>query len=196
PGEECDDGNQVNTDDCRHDCTLPFCGDGFVDPGEQCDDGNNTNDDGCSAECMLEVCVGTGSPGYWKNHPEAWPVGQISFSPCGDTYSKDEAIKYMSMAVKRHKERTLFRALVAAKLNVIMGTEDSCIADTITEAEAWMCEYPLGTGVRGSSDAWKVGGPLYYKLDYYNNGRLCAPSRDECEGNSDYKEEKPRWRKD
>jgi cysteine-rich repeat protein len=31
PGEECDDGNNVNTDDCRNDCVVNRCGDGFVD---------------------------------------------------------------------------------------------------------------------------------------------------------------------
>ncbi len=36
-GEQCDDGNAVNTDACRNDCTLPFCGDGILDAGEQCD---------------------------------------------------------------------------------------------------------------------------------------------------------------
>src|SRR5439155_1175611 len=25
PGEECDDGNAVDTDDCRNDCTRPIC---------------------------------------------------------------------------------------------------------------------------------------------------------------------------
>jgi cysteine-rich repeat protein len=35
--EQCDDGNDVDTDDCRNDCTLPSCGDGILDPGEQCD---------------------------------------------------------------------------------------------------------------------------------------------------------------
>ena len=36
-GEECDDGNGDDSDDCRNDCTLPFCGDQNLDPGETCD---------------------------------------------------------------------------------------------------------------------------------------------------------------
>ena len=56
PGEECDDGNQDNTDGCRNDCTLPFCGDGIVDSGEQCDDGNLNNADGCRNDCTVAVC--------------------------------------------------------------------------------------------------------------------------------------------
>src|SRR6185295_12236503 len=36
-GEDCDDGNTVDTDGCHNDCTLPQCGDGIVDPNETCD---------------------------------------------------------------------------------------------------------------------------------------------------------------
>ena len=38
PPEQCDDGNQSNTDGCLNDCTVAFCGDGFVRAGvEDCD---------------------------------------------------------------------------------------------------------------------------------------------------------------
>src|SRR5258706_14805785 len=56
-GETCDDGNGVNTDGCRNNCTLPFCGDGIVDSGEQCDDGNNVNGDGCNNDCTAPCSV-------------------------------------------------------------------------------------------------------------------------------------------
>ncbi|MEZ4427301.1 MAG: DUF4215 domain-containing protein [Nannocystaceae bacterium] len=56
-GEECDDGNDVDTDDCPTTCVSPTCGDGFVWEGnEECDDGNNDPNDGCSAMCALENC--------------------------------------------------------------------------------------------------------------------------------------------
>jgi cysteine-rich repeat protein len=44
--EECDDGNQVDTDTCRNACKLPKCGDGVVSTGEECDGG-----EGCRANC-------------------------------------------------------------------------------------------------------------------------------------------------
>jgi cysteine-rich repeat protein len=52
--EECDDGNTIDTDDCRNDCTNndATCGDGVVEAPEQCDDGNVFDDDGCSNTCM------------------------------------------------------------------------------------------------------------------------------------------------
>jgi cysteine-rich repeat protein len=54
PGEDCDDGNTVDGDGCRADCTVEECGDGIVDPQEECDDDNTNDGDGCSATCKLE----------------------------------------------------------------------------------------------------------------------------------------------
>lgn len=57
--EQCDDGNDLDTDECISDCTLPACGDGFVQEGvETCDDGNTVDGDGCSAECVEQKVVG------------------------------------------------------------------------------------------------------------------------------------------
>jgi cysteine-rich repeat protein len=55
-GEACDDGNTVDGDGCRSDCTDEICGDGTTDPQEECDDGNTVSDDGCRADCTEEVC--------------------------------------------------------------------------------------------------------------------------------------------
>ena len=55
-GEECDDANQVDTDACMNDCTLPVCGDGVVSAGEECDDGNANNADGCTSTCQTASC--------------------------------------------------------------------------------------------------------------------------------------------
>jgi len=56
PGEECDDGNNVDGDGCQADCTNPRCGDGILDAGEECDDGNNIDGDGCQADCTTPYC--------------------------------------------------------------------------------------------------------------------------------------------
>ncbi|MFO0722592.1 MAG: choice-of-anchor D domain-containing protein [Myxococcota bacterium] len=56
-GEQCDDGNPVNTDVCPSTCYNPTCGDGFVRAGvEQCDDGNTVPGDGCNSICTIEGC--------------------------------------------------------------------------------------------------------------------------------------------
>lgn len=56
-GEACDDGNRVDNDACRNDCTRPpLCGDGTMEAPEGCDDGNNASGDGCAGDCQVESC--------------------------------------------------------------------------------------------------------------------------------------------
>jgi hypothetical protein len=132
-----------------------------------------------AANYLTQFGPGVGTPGYWMNHPEAWPVAAITIG--GITYTKDEAISYMKMSVKGDKTFTMFPALVAAKLNVLIGNDSSCIVDTIAAADAWMADYgPIGSGVEagGKHSPWRVGEPLCETLDDYNNGELCAPYRD------------------
>ena len=119
---------------------------------------------------------GTGTPGYWKNHPEAWPVPSITVG--GVMYTKAQAIAWLDL-VGKDKTTTMFSSLVSAKLNVMVGNDSSCVSSTIVSADAWMAKYgPVGSGVAASSYAWKVGEPLHRLMDNYNNGMLCAPHRD------------------
>jgi hypothetical protein len=122
---------------------------------------------------------GTGTPGYWKNHPEAWPVEAITLGAA--TYSKAQALEWLWRSGP-DKTLTMFNSLLAAKLNVLIGNDPSCVASTIEAADAWMAAYgPVGSGVRASSVAWKIGEPLHRLLDNYNNGMLCAPERDSAQ---------------
>jgi len=55
--EECDDGNDDDSDMCTSACKRAFCGDGFVNAGEEaCDDENLDSTDGCTTSCTLPVC--------------------------------------------------------------------------------------------------------------------------------------------
>ena len=51
--EQCDDGNQTNTDACTNACRNARCGDGFLQGTEQCDDGNTINTDACTNQCRF-----------------------------------------------------------------------------------------------------------------------------------------------
>ena len=118
--------------------------------------------------------LGTGTPGYWKNHPEAWPA---TVTVGGITYDRDMAI-YWLRRVGKDKTTTMFSSLVSAKLNVLMGNDSSCVNDTIEAADAWMAAHgPVGSNVVASSPEWGEGQLLHTTLDDYNNGRLCAPHR-------------------
>jgi hypothetical protein len=118
--------------------------------------------------------VGTGTPGYWQNHPEAWPA---SVDVGGRTYARDQAIAWIQASGK-DKSLTMFASLVSAKLNVLNGSDASCVATTIAAADDWMAAHPAGSNVHAASLAWKVGEPLHRLMDNYNNGMLCAPHRD------------------
>jgi hypothetical protein len=119
---------------------------------------------------------GTGTPGYWKNHLEAWTVPGVTVG--GIYYTKAQAISWLGR-VGKDKLTTMFSSLVPAMLNVMIGNQDSCVGQTIVDANAWMATNgPLGAKtVLASSPAWAAGEPLHIVMDDYNNGRLCAPHR-------------------
>jgi hypothetical protein len=120
---------------------------------------------------------GTGTPGYWKTHSSAWPVSSIVLG--GVTYSKAQAIAIMKLPTSGDKTLNLAEQLIAAKLNVLIGNDSTCISTAIADADAFLALFPIGSGVDASSAAWtSVGAALLTRLDDYNNGRLCAPSRD------------------
>jgi hypothetical protein len=118
---------------------------------------------------------GTGTPGYWKNHPNAWPVTTITVG--GVIYTKAEAIAWLGK-VGKDKTTTMFSSLVPAMLNLMIGNDGSCVNAAISAGNAWMATYgPVGSNVAASSAAWIVGEPIHQTLDAYNNGLLCAPHR-------------------
>ena len=110
------------------------------------------------------------------NHANAWPVDSIVIG--GVTYPKITAIKLMKKSTSKDLTYVMFAHLVSAKLNILTGNDPSCVDSTVIAADAWMAAHGPGTGVTGSSTAWKEGEPLKNTLDKYNNGLLCAPSRD------------------
>ena len=131
--------------------------------------------------------VGTGTPGYWKNHPEAWPgnvtVGGVTYQNATTatapyTKTKYDAIKLMGK-VGGDKTLTMFASLISAKLNTMLENNTVCIDPTIALADAWMTAHPVANpAVKASSPAWVEGEPYHQKMDDYNNGKLCAPHRD------------------
>jgi hypothetical protein len=124
---------------------------------------------------------GTGTPGYWKNHQEEWGIMWIPIG--GIYYPINLAIDLMNRPTSKDKRLTLFSSLVAAKLNVHHGNPGFCVAWFIGKANEWLGAVTPGLNEIPANDAWwQNGGEFYHKvLDAYNNGLLCAPSRDACE---------------
>ena len=121
-----------------------------------------------------EECTRT--HGYWKNHPNDWPVEEITIG--GILYTKEQAIDILKTPVKDDMTIAMFYQLAAAMLNVYNGAAYECIDQTIYDADDWMTDNPLGSEVDASSEAWDIGEPLKDLLDDYNNGLMCAPHCD------------------
>lgn len=55
--EQCDLGDALDDEgECKTDCTLASCGDGWLAPGETCDDGNLIPHDQCTNACLPAAC--------------------------------------------------------------------------------------------------------------------------------------------
>jgi len=117
---------------------------------------------------------GTGTPGYWKNHPEAWPVAGIKVG--GVYYTKAQIITLLGK-VGKDKSITIFASYVSAWLNTYIDNDPSCVSAAMNSADGWFASYPPGSNVAGSSTAWQQAEPWHQTMDAYNNGLLCAPHR-------------------
>jgi N-acetylneuraminic acid mutarotase len=119
-------------------------------------------------------CVFT--QGYWKNHPDQWPVTELQLGNV--TYTQDQLLSILHQSVRGNGLVLLAHQLIAAKLNIANGADASCIEQTIADADALIGDLvvpPVGDGYLAPSDV----SALAETLDQYNEGFLCAPS---CEG--------------
>ena len=117
------------------------------------------------------------SMGYWKNHPEAWPVNEIEVGNV--TYSKEEALEILMEANAKDATRMLAAQLISAKLNRLAGAsayfyfsdEWVNIDEVISEANAFLTTYPLGSNPEGDNRSFAL--QLKNVLDAYNNNGEC-----------------------
>jgi hypothetical protein len=113
--------------------------------------------------------------GYWKNHPQAWPVTELQLGNV--TYTQEQLLSIMHEPVRGNGLISLAHHLIATKLNVANGADPSCIQQTIADADALIGDLvvpPVGDGYLAPRDV----GILKDTLEDYNEGHLCAPSCD------------------
>ncbi|MDC0666680.1 DUF4215 domain-containing protein [Nannocystis radixulma] len=80
PGETCDDGNDIDTDDCTNACEPASCGDGSLWTGEEeCDDGNAVDTDECTNACEPADC---GDSIVWEGMEECDDGNQVDTDGC------------------------------------------------------------------------------------------------------------------
>ncbi|UYZ60401.1 hypothetical protein [Hymenobacter latericus] len=109
----------------------------------------------------------TYTQGYWKNHPEAWPVSSLTLG--SRTYTKAQLLEILNTPVRGNGLISLAHQLIAAKLNAANCNGVSPVANTISQADALIG----GLIVGGSGSlAPSATSTLTSRLDSYNNGNL------------------------
>ena len=94
----------------------------------------------------------------------------MSLTIGGVTYTKAELLDILDTAPQGDATYILIHQLIGAMLNVANGADDSSVADTITDANQWLMDNPLGSNPKGATRDEGLG----YKtiLDEYNNGLI------------------------
>lgn len=113
-----------------------------------------------TCECE-EYCNYT--PGFWKNHPEAWPVSSLEVG--GITYSMSQLMDIFELSTKQDMTIKLAHHLIAAKLNVLSGSSDD-IQGVIDDADAFLEMYHIGSNPKG--DPRDYAEDLKDMLEAYN----------------------------
>src|ERR1700693_592373 len=130
--------------------------------------------------CPSNQCALT--QGFWKNHPDAWPVTSLTLG-C-QTYTEAELLTILNTSVGSGKgadaSLILAHQLIAAKLNIANGADPAPISATIADADALLCTFTgkLPYQVKPSSPVGKQMVADASALDQYNNGLLtpsCTP---------------------
>ena len=140
-------------------------------------------------------CNDARTPGYWKNHPESWPVTELEVG--GQTYSQECLLDVFGLPTRGDVRIKLIHHLVAAKLNLLpnsnpgVGGTDPSIQPTIDAADQLLID--TGTTIDCANVALTGAAPqgalrddanaLKDALDAYNNNEGRDP--DECDDDSD-----------
>jgi hypothetical protein len=98
------------------------------------------------ASAVPAQCTGcTLTKGYWKNHPEAWPVQQLTIG--GVVYGIDELLVLLSTPPRGDFSLELAHQLIAALLNQARGaTVPEDVAAALVVADRWMATHQDADG--------------------------------------------------
>jgi hypothetical protein len=115
----------------------------------------------CPCDTTPDGCYGT--PGFWKNRSEAWPVSSLILGP--STYNTAELLAIFDMPTRGDITVILAQHLIAAKLNLIIGGEPS-IQPSIDAADSYLTTHALGSKPNGATKT--LGGNIKEDLKDYN----------------------------
>lgn len=138
------------------------------------------------AKCGLSSNACPLSQGYWKTHPAAWPVDglgnpqQISIG--GHLYLQTELLTAMSLPVRGNAVLILAKQVIAAKLNILNGSNPGVISGEMASADALLTGVLIGLDViRTNTAVGQEMTALAATLDKYNNRFLTPDCEDDEE---------------
>ena len=122
--------------------------------------------------CEDDDCIAALTPGFWKTHPEAWPVDGLAL---GDQdYTMVELMMILWRPVRGDASIILGNHLIATKLNLLSGTTTGIIEDRVADADALLSGFgsklPYRVRARTALGAQMI--ITAYWLDQYNNNFL------------------------
>lgn len=108
--------------------------------------------------------------GYWKNHPDSWPVSSLSLGSV--SYTKAQLLSIFGQPVAGNGLISLAHQLIAAKLNIAAGSDATPILGVVTTADVLIGSRvvpPVGSGFLSPA----ITSGLIDPLDKYNSGHFC-----------------------
>jgi hypothetical protein len=127
------------------------------------------------------------SLGYWKNHQEEWvPCAMQCDLTLGTvTYTQAQWLALWDNSTEGDASLILAKQLMAAKLNVCNGADDTPLGTAIADADALIGGSTVPMGVHPSTTLGQQMTTVALLLDDYNNGFLsgadCAESHKQVE---------------
>ena len=119
-----------------------------------------------TANAAIQNCTFT--QGYWKNHPNSWPVTSLVIGTV--TYTKAQILQVYGQPAAGNGLVSLFHQLSAAKLNVAQSAiPPAAVATAIANADALIGNLvapPIGSGSLSPAST----SALTQTLDDFNNG--------------------------
>ena len=116
--------------------------------------GNNSASASISVACEQPPDEGcTFTQGFWKNHPEVWPVSSLLLGSV--TYTNAQLGDIFDEPVAGNGLISLSHQLIAAKLNVASGADPTSVSQAIADADALiggLVVPPVGSGFLAPGD--------------------------------------------
>ena len=123
--------------------------------------------------CATLACTGgsscTYSQGYWRNHPNVWPVTSLTLGTV--TYQAAELMAILDGPARGNGLVILVHQLIAAKLNIANGADPSAVQQAVTDADNMIGALvvpPIGNGYLPPAQT----GDLAETLTEYNEGTI------------------------